>query len=258
MFSASPREGPEPVRPRSPRYKRTVKARLLGRDGPWIWLYKPAGLPVFPWHADPAAPCLLSWYRAQGAPTGPFPEGFEAGIAHRLDNSTSGVVMAAATPADLEQIRAAFGAGSLRKRYRFLSHRQVPWNEHHLSHALAHHPKKKALMVFQRGKNTPHRGRWYPADTRLTRVDAHTWEAVITTGVTHQVRLHAASAGLALAGDRAYGGGALGQGAPEGVEFPLHHLGMEGTTPEGRPVRSPTVEVPDWWSIIRRTFPDLG
>ncbi len=235
-----------------------MKPRLLGRDGPWIWLYKPAGLPVFPWHADPEAPCLLSWYQARGAPAAPFPQGFESGIAHRLDNSTSGLVLAAATPADLERIRSAFGNKTLHKRYRFLSQREVPWSEHHLTQPLAHHPKKKALMVFQRGRNTPHRGRWYPADTRLTRVDEHTWEAVITTGVTHQVRLHAASAGLALAGDKAYGGGPLPQGAPKGVDFPLHHLGLEGITPDGTPVRSPVVEVPEWWSALRLRLPESG
>ena len=40
------------------------------------------------------------------------------------------------------------------------------------------------------------------------------------TGVMHQIRVHAAFLGLALAGDRLYGGGPGG--------FRLHHVGLSG------------------------------
>ncbi len=85
-------------------------------------------------------------------------------------------------------------------------------------------------MVIERGRATPHRGRWYDADTRLRHLGGPLWEAVIVTGVMHQIRLHAASVGLALSGDRLYGG--------RGDEpFRLHHccLGGIGDCPRSEP-----------------------
>ena len=62
------------------------------------------------------------------------------------------------------------------------------------------------------------------------------------SGVMHQVRLHAASVGLALAGDRLYGGGDWTCPRPEGALFALHHLGLVG------PGLDPgTVPLPQWW-----------
>jgi 23S rRNA-/tRNA-specific pseudouridylate synthase len=102
-------------------------------------------------------------------------------------------------------------------------------------------------MVCQRGKSTPHRGKWYPADTRFTRLDTNLWEAVIVTGVMHQIRAHAAFVGIALLGDRRYGGAPLPAGfAPPGVTFALHHHEMEGlVTP------APRLATPDWWGGLR-------
>lgn len=77
-------------------------------------------------------------------------------------------------------------------------------------------------MVHERGRTTPHRGRWYPAHTELSRHRGATWKALITTGVMHQIRAHAASVGLALDGDRLYGG------RDTGTPFALHHCRIEG------------------------------
>lgn len=225
---------------------------LLGEDGARLFLAKPAGLPVFPPRGEAAGEgaslldFLLEVAPAQGAVG--WPSGFEGGIAHRLDNGTSGVVVVARTLADLEALRGAFAGKKLRKRYRFVTGREVPWDRHRLDVALAHDRHHAGRMVVRRGPQTPHRGRWFPAETLLQRLEAGTWEAVITTGVTHQVRLHAAFAGLALAGDRRYGGGHLPPGAqvPPGVAFLLHHLEVEGPG-----WRSPAAPLPPWWRAVR-------
>lgn len=65
----------------------------------------------------------------------------------------------------------------------------------------------------------------------------------------HQVRVHAAVAGLALAGDRLYGGGpptpwALAH-APQAPPFHLHHLGLSGPDLAPRPL-----PVPGWWPAL--------
>jgi 23S rRNA-/tRNA-specific pseudouridylate synthase len=187
---------------------------VLGADAHHVWLRKPAGLPVFPPHADPAGDCVLRRWAPDAHP-GPWPPGFEGGVAHRLDNATSGLLVAARAPGDLEPLRAAFRGGLLRKFYVLRSSGRVPFDERVVETPVAHHPRRKDRMVVQRGPRTGHRGKWYPAWTRLRRLGAGLWEAEIRTGVMHQIRVHAAAAGLPLDGDAIYGG------APGA--FLLHH-----------------------------------
>jgi len=99
-------------------------------------------------------------------------------------------------------------------------------------------------MVVQRGRSTPHRGRWYSAETRFRRVAGPLFEARMRTGVMHQIRVHAAFVGIPLLGDRIYGGGATPADAPGGVTFFLHHLGISG--PEG--LHTDSVPLPSWAS----------
>ena len=64
--------------------------------------YKPAGVTVFPPHADPAGDCVLHrLLQADPWRNEPvWPEGFAGGIAHRLDTWTSGALWIADDPAE--------------------------------------------------------------------------------------------------------------------------------------------------------------
>lgn len=209
---------------------------------------KPAGLPVFPPHDDPSGDCVLSrvlerWpERAAVA----WPEGFQGGIAHRLDTSTSGAVALADDPAHLASLRELFRGKQLRKTYRMRSARQAPWTRHRCEAEIAHDPRHKGRMVVRRGKDSPHRGRWLEAYSEFRRLSLDRpgfyYEVVITTGVMHQVRLHAAFLGIPILGDRRYGGGPTPTDAPEGLTFYLHHAGFEG--PGG--LRTAPVSTPAW------------
>ena len=215
-----------------------------------VALVKPPGIPVFPPHADPGGDCMLHrWAEASSVQSAvAWPRGFEGGIAHRLDTPTSGQVLAARTLEDLDRVRACFASGELVKRYRLITCRDVPWDTHEVTSRLAHDKRRKGRMVVERGRQTPHRGKWYPAKTTFSRVgrveDGWLWEALITTGVMHQIRVHAAIVGIPLVGDRRYGGGAPMQG--QSVDFYLHHLGLSG--PDLAP---PSVPLPDFWPTPR-------
>ncbi len=231
---------------------RTAELAVAWERGPWLAVVKPAGLPVFPPHADPAGDCvlrrLLALLPGQAEPDWPF--GFAGGIAHRLDNPTSGQLLVARDPDALAALRERFRRKELRKRYVFLTARDVPWDEHTVRRRIAHDRRRKGRMVVERGRDTPHRGRWFDAETRFRRIGRVApglvaWLAEMRTGVTHQVRLHAAFAGIALAGDRRYGGGALAWPRPEGATFLLHHAGVVG--PDFDP---PVVGPPAWWPRV--------
>lgn len=210
---------------------------IIEADAAHLYLFKPSGLPVFPPHDTPDGDCLLArllpFLPAEGWQD--WPAGFEGGIAHRLDTVTSGVVVAARTAGALARLRTEFSAASLRKFYVFHSASSVSFTERLVVAPVAHHASKKDRMICAwpdrpTPDHTPHRGKWYPAWTNLTR-RGPMWQAEIRTGVMHQVRVHAAFAKLPLTGDRLYGG------APGA--FRLHHLRIVG---DGW--RSPLVEPP--------------
>lgn len=210
-------------------------------------VYKPPGVPVFPPHARPDGDCVLArWLHAEPARRSmAWPAGFEGGIAHRLDVSTSGALWVADSLEELSAMRASFADKRLTKRYVLRVARSPDWDVNRNERRIAHDRRKKSKMVVERGQNTPHRGRWYDADTRFERVSGVTFRAVMHTGVMHQIRVHAAFLGIPLAGDRRYGGGETPSDAPEGAVFLLHHEGL--TTADGWGTTA--VPAPAWVSV---------
>ena len=70
---------------------------------------KPAGMSVFPPHANPNGDCLLHRIVAAGlCNLDPWPDGFAGGIAHRLDIPTSGQIVVAQNRDGLQQIDICF------------------------------------------------------------------------------------------------------------------------------------------------------
>lgn len=212
----------------------------------FVVLNKEAGCPVFPFHKGKKSISVLSEILrfCPEQKNYDWESGFEGGIAHRLDVSTSGAVWIARTPQNLEQLRVLFAQKKLTKQYFFLTRKKVSWKHHRINAPIAHDRKKRSRMVVQRGKNTAHRGKWYSAQTEfsfLTHVEQGSlWRASMTSGVMHQIRIHAAFAGIALAGDRLYGGGSSLQGW--NIDFALHHCFMTG-----KRLPLSVAPLPDYW-----------
>lgn len=224
---------------------------VLATDPSFLYLSKQAGVPVFAPHDGSGGASLhasiLDSHPDQQSPSDgrDWPDGFAAGIVHRLDTWTSGLVIAARSLAALAAARAAFAEHRLSKGYVFLTDRDVSWDEHCVGHALAHDRRKRSRMTWKRGQATPHRGQWYEAETRLRRAEQSSgdyvlWQATMATGVMHQIRVHAAAVGLPLLGDRLYGGSEDPLG---GGRFYLHHATVQGW-PSGL---VPDVPVPQDW-----------
>jgi 23S rRNA-/tRNA-specific pseudouridylate synthase len=193
---------------------------------------------VFPPHDDPAGDCVLARLLRDDPARAAiqWPAGFEGGLVHRLDTATSGALALADDLPDLAWLRSLFRDRALQKRYRLVVAADPPWDDNACDRPIAHDPRRRGRMVVQRGPSTPHRGRWYPAETRFARVGGTLFEATMSTGVMHQIRVHAAFLGIPLAGDRRYGGG---DGA-----FCLHHVGFTGAGVATAPVPSPP------WSVV--------
>ena len=146
---------------------------VIASSADWIALNKPAGMPVQP-PADRSARSLEELLRLRGD---------EVYLIHRIDTPASGVVLFATTRASAARLSALFAARQMSKTY--LVAVDAPLAE------------ERSIVTPVDGKEAVTRIR--PAGGRLIEVD-------IETGRTHQIRVHLASIGLPVAGDRRYGG----------------------------------------------------
>ena len=204
-------------------------------------VYKPPGIPVFPPHSNPAGDCVLHRLLDSGCVNASvsWPEGFAGGIAHRLDVSTSGALLVAHGLDELGAIREQFAQKRFVKTYRLRVSRDVSWDENQCDRPIAHDRRRRSRMIVQRGKSTPHRGKWLPASTCFRRVQGDVFEAEMRTGVMHQIRVHAAFLGIPLLGDSTYGGGQTPNSADAGVRFFLYHVGLSSSVFQTDPVSIP-------------------
>ncbi|HEX2569956.1 MAG TPA: RluA family pseudouridine synthase [Polyangia bacterium] len=128
----------------------------------------------------------------------------EAGLVHRLDRDTSGVLMAARHAAAWQSLRRVFREGRVGKEYLALvaGEVQAPGE---VDLPLAHHPgDRKRMRVARPGEEgQPARTQFAP----LAGAGGKTLLVVrMSTGRMHQVRVHLAHAGHPLVGDLLYGG----------------------------------------------------
>ena len=219
----------------------SVLSTIIHQREDCLLMFKKTGIPVFFPNKGEGDSLLQMLYQQEPSRRElDWPQGFEGGIAHRLDIPTTGGVLVASNPTTLLALRSCFTEKVLKKTYWFLSAKEPRWEEHYSTVELAHHKKKRGLMIPKRGKNTPHRGKWYSATTyfrHLARYDGLSlWEAVMYSGVMHQIRCHAGFLGIALLGDKRYGGGSTPRSFTG--DFALHHCQIGDW---------PFVSPPIWW-----------
>jgi 23S rRNA pseudouridine1911/1915/1917 synthase len=141
----------------------------------------------------------------------------EGGLAHRLDNGTSGATMVALTEIGFAWIRAALRKQTIVRTYLALA---AGWLERplELDTPIAHHPHSQRRMIAVRDPRLAAKLKARPAMTmvepirragRFTLIDV-----TPRSGCRHQIRVHLAGAGFPLAGDELYGGRAMAALAP--------------------------------------------
>jgi 23S rRNA pseudouridine1911/1915/1917 synthase len=166
---------------------------------------KPPGLVVHPGAGQHDA-TLVNGLLALHPEAATVGEAHRPGIVHRLDRDTSGLLVVALTPAAYTALVAALGDRRVERRYSALVW-GVPEAPRGVIDApigrSPRHPTRQAVVAGGRPARTRYevRGRYdRPSELALLRCQ-------LETGRTHQIRVHLASIGHPVVGDRDYGGG---------------------------------------------------
>ncbi len=187
--------------------KATTQCPVLHQDRWLLIVNKPAGVLSHPNEDDPAGRSAFAGRYDMDERCFHSPAG-KVWLAHRLDQDTSGVLMAALSAEAAEQCRDAFAAGAVRKTYLALvaglPKREGIW----LDHLSTEHRRGgvRTKTVPGRPPNAELRYRVL-ASSRERQVSLI--EIDLITGKTHQIRAQAASRHHPVAGDDVYGDFAL-------------------------------------------------
>ena len=176
---------------------------IVFQDEHLFVLNKPAGLVVHPapgnWSGTLLNALLALDPRSQTLP--------RAGIVHRLDKDTSGLMVVARSRLALDALTKMIGSRIVRREYLALAHRR--WSgppQRRFEQAIGRDPRNRlrmAVVDLARQAGKPAR-----TDARLLeQAQAGCLVACqLFTGRTHQIRVHLSFAGHALLSDELYGG----------------------------------------------------
>jgi len=128
--------------------------------------------------------------------------GNRAGIVHRLDRATSGVMICAKTSAGLSWLQKQFSQRKAKKTYLAIVQGSMRETEAVIDMPIERNPKAPA--TFRVGANGKHAQTYYRV--LETNTDYSLLELKPTTGRTHQLRVHLSQLGHPIVGDTLYGG----------------------------------------------------
>ena len=192
----------------SPATREFWEIAVLFEDEFLLALDKPACLLTSPDRYDPERPNLMKLLHSGIAAQKPWAR--ERNLtylsnAHRLDFETSGVILLAKTKPVLIKLADKFGAEKPAKKYAALVSGVPPENQFEIDAPLSAHPLKLGLMRVDH-KNGKKSKTKFEVRENFPQFGYALLDCFPLTGRTHQIRVHAAHAGLKIIGDTQYGG----------------------------------------------------
>ncbi len=215
-----------------------IPLTVLYEDPDVVAIDKPAGMVVHSGagvHSGTLVNALLHRFASLSSTAGEL----RPGIVHRLDRHTSGVLLVAKNDAAHQRLAEQFASRRVEKTYLALVHGSIKQDHGRIEKPITRDPRQRTRMTarLSRGRAawTEYRSvRRFPGFTFL--------EVRIGTGRTHQIRVHLASIGHPVVGDRLYGAPAKVAGQPALPRFFLHAHRIRFQQPStGQPV---TIESP--------------
>ncbi|MDH3289003.1 MAG: 23S rRNA pseudouridine(1911/1915/1917) synthase RluD [Betaproteobacteria bacterium] len=213
---------------------------IVHEDAALLVINKPAGLVVHPGSGNWSGTLLNALLRHL-PDLARLPR---AGIVHRLDKDTSGLLVVAKTFATQTDLVRQLQARSVTREYRALVHGRIT-RDGKVEAPIGRHPVSRTRMaVVARGR---HAVTHYEVMERFS--EATLLRCRLETGRTHQIRVHFASIGHPLVGDPTYGKRHATLAFPRQA---LHAERLALRHPETRRVKSWRVSPPaDMQRLIR-------
>jgi len=169
---------------------------IIYEDDHLLVINKPAGLVVHPaagnWQGTLLNALLYHVPQVKDLP--------RAGIVHRLDKDTTGLLVVAKTLAAQTGLVRQLQARTVKREYRAIVWGQI-WRNGKVDQPIGRHPRSRTKMAVNRNGK--------PAVTQyevLERFAVHTYlRCVLETGRTHQIRVHMQHLQAPMVGDPVYG-----------------------------------------------------
>ena len=179
-----------------------IPLSIVFEDDELLVVDKPAGMVVHPAPGNWTG-TLVNALKGRGKALATGAAAERAGLVHRLDKDTSGLIVVAKTERALRTLGKAITERRVARRYAVLSWGHTEKDDFTVDRPIGRDPNNRKRMTIASS------GRAARTDFhRLARFDtSELLRAHLHSGRTHQIRVHLESVGHPVVGDDTYGGG---------------------------------------------------